>query len=208
MEEADPTDLARYFILGCVVWGGRRTADAVGKVFHLPLDISDAMLGALDRLPGSSLLLPLRQALDAKITQAKDDVDLRIREGWREEQISRSLARLALSHLEDESLEHVSENPQLALLIRSQLGEQSVGLATVVVDNGRAMGEKADDALETVARRLFRRGPRSTLPPTSQIEQANPGLTEPSEDADQIGQANPGLTEPSEDVERGGNGHE
>jgi hypothetical protein len=75
--------------------------------------------------------------------------------GRREEQKGRALAREALIGYYELAMARIADSPELKQVI----GEQSQGLAVSAVTGLRDGSARADDAIETVARRLLRRLP-------------------------------------------------
>jgi hypothetical protein len=70
------------------------------------------------------------------------------------------LAQTTFDELVDEVIDYLARNPEIIGLVR----QQSTGLATVVVDNGRELIVSADTLVETALRRLLRMTPRAELP--------------------------------------------
>ena len=163
LEEATNLDLARYLIVGSLIWGRRQMVRAVRTNLIGSPGKPPVLLQSIDRVtarwPLSSLREPFKQAAASFSATAEQ----RIREGWREEQLARWLASNTIGEIIDDFIDHISENPQLAALVREQINRQSLGLATTVRDTGREWSTTGDDLVEAVFRRLFRRRPRSEL---------------------------------------------
>lgn len=79
--------------------------------------------------------------------------------GQLEDMPSRAMARHAVLDSIDEFIDYLSKNEQIAQLVQ----EQSVGLAGEVVTEVREYSVSADNALESIVRRLLRRPPRPTV---------------------------------------------
>lgn len=174
-DEATNLELARYLIIGSMVWGRKqlvRTArrNLIGSAGKPPI-LLESIDRALAIWPLRSLRDPVKQAAANLAATANQ----RVREGWREEQAARWLASKTIGEIIDDFIDHLSENPALAALVRDQLNEQSIGLATTVRDTGREWSATGDDVIEAVVRRIFRRPPRSKLPDSSSAV-AQPGV--------------------------------
>ena len=85
-------------------------------------------------------------------------------EGRAEEQNGRLLAGMTVQEVIDEFINYISDNEELAELVRDQIGQQSIGMAGVVVDNSRRLTSTADNLLEGIVRRILRMRSREELP--------------------------------------------
>jgi hypothetical protein len=163
LDEATNLELARYLVIGSMVWGRKRLVHALRTNLIGAPGQPPALLKTIDRgldiWPLSALKAPLRRAA-ADVAATADE---RVREGWREEQAARWLARQTIGDIIDDFIDHLSQNENLAALVRDQLNQQSIGLATTVRDTGREWSATGDDLVETIVRRFFRRPPRKDL---------------------------------------------
>jgi hypothetical protein len=170
LAEADPGDLARYFVLGSLAWGRRKMLRLANDAFHTSADVTASLAHTADRLTDNWLLRPLRDPVDAALAQLVHGVRLRIQEGWQEEQISRWLATQTIPDITHDStdyiIDYISENPQLAALVREQVNQTTLGLGDTVMDNSRALSGSADNLVEGIVRKLLRLTPRSKLLPS------------------------------------------
>lgn len=74
--------------------------------------------------------------------------------------MSRWIAQNGVPEILADVIHVISQNPELAELVRSQLSQQSMTMATSVLDTSRKLSAVGDDMAENVARWLFRRGRR------------------------------------------------
>jgi hypothetical protein len=179
-DEATKLELARYLVIGSLVWGRRwlvRTARA--NLAGSPGNPSP-LLRSVDRVSSVWPLSTLRAPLQQVVANLSASADQRMREGWQEELAARWLADKTINEIVDDFISHLSENQELAALVRDQLNQQSIGLASTVRDTGREWSATGDDVIEAVVRRLFRRPPRRQLADSPSA--AKPGL----EDGDDL----------------------
>jgi hypothetical protein len=162
-QEATAT-LLRYLAIGLLARGQKRVSKGVRRGFKFTLGATGWALGGMNRLTDNRLFRPVRQSLRDRLKELGDQAAVVIDEGRREEQSARLLAGRTASEIIDEVLDYMSENPELAELVREQIGQQSVGLAGVVADNARSMTVLGDYVLEGALRRLLRRRSRRELP--------------------------------------------
>jgi hypothetical protein len=165
---------ARYLVIGSMVWGRRRLVRTVRDNLIGSPGNPPTLLQSLDRAFNHWPLTPLRDPLKQAALNVAATADQRIREGWREEQAARWLAQQTIDEIIDDFIDHLSENEALAALVRDQLNQQSIGLASTVRDAGREWSAVGDDLMEAIVRRVFRRTPRSQLPGSS------PAVSEPA----------------------------
>jgi hypothetical protein len=166
LAEASAADLARYFVLGTVAWGRRQAVKAVYAGLQRTVEGAGTLQQTADRLTANPLLDPIRQPVLDLAAQLQREAGLRIEEGRREEVISRWLAGQTITDIFEDSIDYISESPQLAQLVSEQIGAQGLGLAGTVVDGGRQISSSADGLLEGLIRRVLRRKPRRELPPS------------------------------------------
>jgi hypothetical protein len=110
------------------------------------------------------LAQPFRQSVEPLIWGVVERAEQLVTEGQSEVEQSRSLARRATREITQDLVEEVSENPELARMVKQIVGRQSATLAGTVVSNARQMSSSADDAVEALVRRLLRLRPRRELP--------------------------------------------
>jgi hypothetical protein len=158
--------LLGYMSLGVFVWGQKRLARDVGRGVRFSMGTMGRALGILNRLTETPLARPLRRPIERRVWNLVQACELAIRDGRREAHQAQLLAAKTLGDISSDLFEAIAENPELTMLIRRQVGQQSMGLAGTIVDNTRQVTITADDVAEGMMRRLLRRKPRRELPPS------------------------------------------
>jgi hypothetical protein len=163
-EEETAGHLLRYLALGMLARGEKRVARGLRQGAYFSLEVSRSILGGFDRLTDNALARPLRRPIDRRLKALGQEAAQIIDEGRLEEQKARYLATQTVGDVIDDLLDYLAENPEVAELIKRQIGAQSAGLADVVAENTRSVTVVGDYALEGLVRRLLRRRMRSDLP--------------------------------------------
>ncbi|MGD2039409.1 MAG: hypothetical protein PVH11_01195 [Anaerolineae bacterium] len=164
---ADSTsDLLRYLSIGLVMRGQRAATRGIRAGVRRSTRSARSALGVVDRLTDNWLARPLRRPIVARVRNAEQTVNQIIKEGKFEQQNSRVLATEGIGAIMDAVFQMLADNPDLDEFVRDLVGQQSMGLATVVVDNTRSVAVTADDVTENLLRRLLRRPLRQDLPPS------------------------------------------
>lgn len=156
----------RRLTIALVFRGQRRISDGIHRGRERSKGAVRWAARTLDRLTDNPLGRPVRRPIAARVRQWERQVDLLIKEGELEEEISKVLAEESMGVLVDKVVDLVTENPELDRLIAELIGQKSVGLATIVADNTRTLTATADDVADNMLRRLLRRAPRRALPPS------------------------------------------
>jgi hypothetical protein len=159
-------ELLRYLTIGLLVRGEKAIARGVSRGFRLSANATGWALGTLNRLTDNRLARPFRQRVERRFRDWEQETDLIIREGRREERSGRWLAGQTVNEITNTIMDSLADNPALDDLIQDMIGQQSVGLAGVVMDNTRQVTTTADYVVEGVLRRLLRRPSRQALPPS------------------------------------------
>ncbi len=159
-------DLLRYFGIGLFARGQNWLERNLRKGYYFSLGASSLFVDALDRITDNPLARPVRQPIEQGIKELVRQVGTTIDEGRQEEQYAKLLASQAVVETMNDVIDYVSESPEVTDLIRSQLGQQSAGLAGVVIENTRRVSVNVDDRAENLIRRLLRLTPRKDLPPS------------------------------------------
>lgn len=154
----------RYLALGLAARGQKRVARGLRQGAQLSLGVTRSILGRLDRLTDNQLARPLRRPVENRLKALRQETTEVIEEGRLEEQYARYLASQTVGDLIDDLLDYLAENPEVADLIKRQIGAQSASLAGVVAENTRSVTVVGDYALEGLVRRLLRRRLRRDLP--------------------------------------------
>jgi hypothetical protein len=166
LDQASNVALLRYLAVGLVARGQRMVGNGLQRAFHAAVGTTSWALGRADRLTDNPLTRPVRRRMAARVQAFGKGAAQIIREGQREEQVSRRLAGQTINEIIDEVLDYVAENPEIQASIRHLVAQQGVGLANVVADNSRTVTVAADYVAERLVRRILRRTPRAELPPS------------------------------------------
>ena len=166
LDQASTTALFRYLAIGLFVQGQRMVTHGMQRGFRAAVGTTRWAFGTADRMTDNRLTGPLRRGLAARVRRWGKGAVRVIKEGKREEQISRQLAGQTINEIIDEVLDYVAENPDMQEAIRHLVAQQGVGFANVVADNSRSVTVAADYAAERLVRRILRRTPRAQLPPS------------------------------------------
>lgn len=156
----------RYLSISLLLRGERAVTGGIRSGFRRSVAATRWTFRTVDRLTDNRLMRPFRRPLSARARSWSDQIAQLVEEGRREEQNSRILASESLGVLVDGVVDFVAENPELDRLIGDIVGQKSVGLAAVMADNTRSLTATGDYVLEGLVRRLLRRAPRQSLPPS------------------------------------------
>jgi hypothetical protein len=159
-------DLLRYVAIGLLLRSERSISRGIRGSANLALGMFRRSVGTLNRLTDNPIGRPLRRPLARRGRSWGERLVLLVREGQREEQISKLLAEEGAGVVIDAVVDVVADNPELDRLIGEVVGQKSKGLATIVGDNARTLTASGDDVAEDLLRRLLRRKPRQALPPS------------------------------------------
>jgi hypothetical protein len=107
------------------------------------------------------MLSPFRRNFESLVQRGQDEVDRWIVIGRTEESNSRLLAQTAIIESVDEGVEYFAANPEVQNLVQTQ----SISLAGELITEVRERSVSADTFLEGLVRMMFRKSPRSELPP-------------------------------------------
>ncbi len=157
-------DLLRYLAVGLYARGQKRVARGVRDGFYFSLGTAGWFFDGLNRLSDNRLTQPLRRSVAKRVRKLGEQAAVVVDEGRREEQKSRLLAGQTVGEIIDEFLEYFATNPDVAEQIRGLIGQQSMGLASVVGDNARQLTVIGDNVGEAIVRRILFRRPRRELP--------------------------------------------
>jgi hypothetical protein len=174
--------LLRYWTLGLITSARRSAWSIAVDALAAPGSVAGSIGRTADRVMGFWLLRPVRQpaadAINSVLSRMVAVSESWIAEGRQEEQISRWIASNGIDEIINDVIDMISENPQLAALVRDQLSEQSFGIAASVADTGRRLSSVGDDVAENLVRRLLRRGLRKEIEPVVPKEELSPELME------------------------------
>lgn len=164
VDEETGADLLRYLLVGGLVRSQRAVTRTVRSGINFSFRSTAWALNTFYDLTDNFLLRPLQRPVDAVLVGSERAARSLVDEGRVEEQQGRALAGKTVQEVIDEFIAYISGNEELAELVRDQIGQQSIGLAGIVVDNSRRLTSTADSLLEGVVRRLLRLRSRGELP--------------------------------------------
>jgi hypothetical protein len=131
------------------------------NIFRKLGDLVTRTINAILQPVGSARIFsPTLAELDRWIIRGEQEVSRWIATGRYEEKQSRLLANYAFDELTDEYIKYLAAKPEVQDLVQTQ----STGLANEVIEEVRERTISADTFLESLARSLLRRSPRSNLP--------------------------------------------
>jgi hypothetical protein len=165
-EEETAVDLLRYLGIGLLAQSQRRMARRVRRGYFFSRGVTNTFFETLNWATDNPIARPIRRPIEARLIRLAEEVGRVVNEGRLEERQARRLTSEALNETVDEVFVTVSDSPEIEELIRRVIGQQSAGLASIVVSNTRKISLSADDLAEGIVRRLVRRKPRSALPPS------------------------------------------
>lgn len=164
LDQESNTALLRYLAIGLFARGQRTVTNGIERGFRAALGTTSWAFNRADRMTDNWLTGPLRRSLAAGVRGWGKGAAQVIKEGKREEQISRQLAGQTINEIIDEVVDYVAENPDMQEAIRHLVAQQGVGFANVVADNSRSVTVAADYLAERLVRRILGRTPRAQLP--------------------------------------------
>ncbi|HSO27720.1 MAG TPA: hypothetical protein VLS48_06590 [Anaerolineales bacterium] len=164
LDQESGSDLLRYLLVGGLARGRRKAAGFFQAGVNFSFRSAARALNLFYDITDNFVLRPLQRPVDALLIGSEDIAHSLVDEGRVVEQQGRLLANLTVHQVIDEFIDTISENEQLAQLVRAQIGQQSIGLAEVVVDNSRRISSAADGLLEGFVRRVLRLRTRRELP--------------------------------------------
>jgi len=165
-EDETSGGLARYLTLGLLARGERRVSRGLRTAYYASVGTASWTVEKLDRWTDNRLMRPVRQPIEARIERWGEEAVTIIEEGKREEKESRALAAESVSAITEDLFDYLAESPELDRFVKELVGQQGMSFATIVVDNVRSLTLSADYLVESVLRRLLRRTPRLSLPPS------------------------------------------
>ena len=165
-EDTATRDWLGYMAVGMFLQGQKRLSRGIRRGVRLSVGVTGRALGIVNRLTDNPLGRPVRRPVESFLWNLVQEGERAVREGRAEAQNARLLAGRTLAEISDDLMEYIIENPELMVMIRRQVGEQSIGLASTATSSARQLGAGADGAIEGAVRRILRRQPRRELPPS------------------------------------------
>ena len=164
IEQESTAALLRYLAVGLYARGQRSVSKAARAGFRLSAGAATWLLGGANRLTDNRFARPLRRSASARMQSLGERALEVAKEGRREEQVARLLAGMTINDIIDLVLDYIATSPDVDELIKDLIGQQSVGMATMVADNARSVTVVGDYVAEGLVRRILRRAPRAELP--------------------------------------------
>jgi hypothetical protein len=162
-KDESATDLLRYALIGLIFDTEEKLRDNTAQWGNqLLLTIGQASEKARP-ITDSWLMGPLRRPLQSLQRQMEGDLARLIRRGRMEEAVSRLMATDVTDEMVTVVLEYLGTKPE----VRTLTNEQGVTMAGEVIDQVRDQSMAADSYVESIVRRILRRGPRQPSPPSS-----------------------------------------
>jgi hypothetical protein len=158
--------LVRYLTLGLLARGERRVSQGLRTAYYASVGTASWTFQKLDRWTDNRLMRPLRQPIEARVQRLGEGAVTLIEEGKHEEKESRALAAESVSAITEDLFDYLAESPELDRFVKELVGQQGMSFASIVMDNVRSLTASADYLIEGVLRRLLRRTPRWSLPPS------------------------------------------
>jgi hypothetical protein len=154
-------DLLRYALIGLAFDTGERLEAGIHTFDRLTRLVGDLSEPLFSPIYKSRMLSPFRRNFESLVQRGQDEVDRWIVIGRTEESNSRLLAQTAIIESVDEGVEYFAANPEVQNLVQTQ----SISLAGELITEVRERSVSADTFLEGLVRMMFRKSPRSELPP-------------------------------------------
>ena len=157
--------------IGLMKRGQTRVRRRLRSGYKLSRRAAYRVSSASNRLGFTTLTGPIRKPLATQLERLRAEAARIVREGELEEQKGRALATGTIRTLTLESMDDISDSPDMQEFVQELIGRQGVGMATSLMDNARSVTLTADDAAEALLRWLLRRKPRRELPPSPVLGQ-------------------------------------
>lgn len=167
LEEESTTALARYLAIGLAMRGQKRAVKGVRSGLGFSLGVAGWALDTANTLTDNRLTRPIRRPVESRLRNLAIQASVIAREGKLHEQKGRLLATDTIGDITDDVIPVIVDNPTLNEAIPDLIGRQSVGLAGIVTDNIRSVTVVADSVTESLVRKILRRTPRTSLPPSA-----------------------------------------
>jgi uncharacterized RDD family membrane protein YckC len=156
---------ARYLTLGVMSNARSRAGRSAGFLWRASDRAGRALDGLLRPFTHSRLLRPFRNSFDTLEDRGRSQVDNWIDVGRSEDVRNRTVAQSAINQVAGESMDEIIANPRIQLFIQEIVEAQSLGIVDEGIEEMRERTVTADMVLERPVRSLFRRAPRSDIPP-------------------------------------------
>lgn len=164
LDDASRTELIRYLAVGSLVRTQRGSVRLAHDTAVRATNSTRSVFGLLDRATDNFLGRPFRRPVESLADRLRTEIGESVVVGHKEMSEGRILARDTTLDIIDDFIAYLSDSPELADLVSDQIGQQSLGVAGAVAEGGRSATLAADNTIEGVIRRIFRRPAREELP--------------------------------------------
>lgn len=158
-------DRLRYMLIGFLFETEervRRTLPLFARLADISITMTNKATQPLtDNRLTRPFTRPLQQRYERLVQRGESSLQRWIDRGREIEPPSRQLALSTYEGIIDEFISRLADNPEVQGLVT----QQSIGLATEVRNEVRERTVSADNAVESIMRRILRRPPREELPP-------------------------------------------
>ncbi len=153
----------RYIWIGLIKETQGRLVSNTQKLRRIGGSINRFTYPIIKPLNRNWLIPPLQRRYAALIERGENELNRLTLVGRSEYEQSRRMAQLAYEDSFEEAVDSLATNPEVQNLIQSQ----GMGMAEEIIDEVRERAISADNFLEGIFRNIFRRKPRSQIPPPS-----------------------------------------
>jgi hypothetical protein len=189
LDEASRNELVRYLLVGSAVRTQRRALELTSDGLNYSFGLMRKTTSILDSLTDNPLGRPFRWPAERLAARLNHEINESVVVGHKEVLEGSILVRESSLDIIDEFIAYISESPELADLVREQISQQSLGMASAMTETSREITGKADETVEDKLRGWLGLPPRSELPkspfagkPTS-IHHPGLGRTKPKSSA-------------------------
>ncbi|HET6444409.1 MAG TPA: RDD family protein [candidate division Zixibacteria bacterium] len=155
---------ARHLALGVAI----DTRTKVGKGLGFLNSVGNTTVRALDfvfePITSSRFFRPVKKRFYSSVNRGQNQVNYWMNIGRAEEVRSRHMAETALTNVVDESMDELVDNLRVQEFVQEMLAAQSLGMIDEAIEEIRERAVSSDAFFEIPFRRLFRRGPRRSIP--------------------------------------------
>jgi hypothetical protein len=167
-EEEDLGDILRYLLIGIAFQSQRQVRSTAGTVGSWLLGAANTTAAVTGPIRRSWLLAPARRTAGAITNRLEDHIADLVSEGRAEEFVGRLMAETALQDSVSWVMDYIAENPEIRDLVQTQ----AIGFTEEIAIGVRERSITADNVLDGLLRKLFRRTPRSELPgPPQEVQE-------------------------------------
>ncbi len=153
----------RYAVLGAIFEAKDLVEESVSQLGQTAENLGHSIAHTAQPVTKSRFFEPIHKQFNTLVKRGEEKLTPLVARGRREDPATRALAREAFTQAVDEVIEYLAENEEVTELIQ----QQSMGMATEVIDDVRTRTVTADTVLERFMRNITLRQSRAQLPPPS-----------------------------------------